>query len=186
MSKTNIKNPAGLNYKGDTFKNDSELGFAKWLDRMMGWGFVTSWSYESVTFQLMPRRELTDGLLVKTIRPCSYTPDFVVTLGENWLATGINWVTSSDKKVYIETKGSRKSRGYNETYLKTKILYDKHEIYTNIVVYKELYGKTFTVTPGEAGHKKFKRSEWWISRILKKKTKNKYFNKCMYFGGNDD
>lgn len=188
-----MKNPlqkieTDYQYKGIEFKNEWERSFAIWLDRMVSFGYIIDWSYESRTFDLLPRNEITDGVIKsKVISSCQYTPDFVVTLGDSWLQTKINWVTSPDGKVYIETKGRRGGHGYYDTLLKMKLLNHIYDNYcVNLVVYLELYYKTFTPCTSNKKMTRFNKkrcrpSAEWIQKALKYNPQKTYRQKCIYF-----
>ena len=141
------------------FKSDEERQFADWLEEAKVALLVTDWLYEPTSFELLPARnfigEVRTKTKVKMVERClhqasNYTQDFRVVFSEVGLRTfndvfKKSMLTAKDPHIqYFDTKGgfSRQDDGRHFSLLQ-KLFYDKHGIWTEKIVPKKLFIKTY-------------------------------------------
>ena len=147
------------------YKNNEELYFSYYLDELKAHKIIKDYTYEEETFLLSKNVEFAytkiTELKTKTkvehktkslLKPCTYTPDFVVTFSTKrgvWGQPDIFpiFTVIKGKKAYIDVKGMFAGRTNSTQYtfpLKQKWIYQKHGIYTNKIVPDKLFESTFT------------------------------------------
>ena len=148
------------------YKNKEELYFSYYLDELIEHKFITNYSYEEETFELLEdvkyayrkytqlKTKVKKQTIVKSLlKPCTYTPDFVIIADKplegffNIIANNPIFISTDDLKCYVDVKGLFAGRTNSTQYtfpLKQKWMYQKYGIYTNKVVPEKLFAKTFT------------------------------------------
>lgn len=165
-----IKNKTTLVYKGVKFDSDEEVFVAMWLQELQDAGLVKSWSKVTKAFPMTSglklKYERTTILKTKTkvehkehtlLRPSEYTPDFEVLFSINgWLRFNSGIYNDIDPKklfftrgawmqpVYLEVKPSFDQNNMERLFkLNQKFLWDKEQIFVNLVEPLALFEKTF-------------------------------------------
>jgi hypothetical protein len=148
------------------YKNDEELYFSYYLDELKENKIIKDYTYEQETFTLsedidfyytkiteLKTKTKVENKRKSLLKPCTYTPDFVVTFSTTrkgiWGQPDIfpPFIVMKGKKGYVDVKGMFAGRTNSTQYtfpLKQKWLYKDYGIYTNKIVPYTLFEETFT------------------------------------------
>ncbi len=151
------------------YKSNEEFYFACWCEELLQNGYIEFYNYEPKSFllcdkvvevcetQLKTKVKIDTFSLLKELR---YTPDFFI----KWTDKALNIFVSSDNykavkytpfimneemNSYIEVKPTFDKNGtISNTVVKIKMLYNKHNVFTNLVQIgtakkKDFFTKTF-------------------------------------------
>jgi hypothetical protein len=149
------------------FKNSEELYFSYMLDELQALGYVESYTYEEVKFELTPeytfpyvkttklKTKIKVENKIKVIhKPMTYCPDFII----NFEPKGALLAGALDKfKPFITSKGTLtnftdvkgkfagKTNSTKYTFpLKAKFMYFVHKIFIQKIVTEDFFEQTFT------------------------------------------
>lgn len=166
-----------LLYKNIHFDSDEEVFMAMWLDELKKHGFVKRWKKETKSIPLTEGLKIKYDKYTKLktkykveekehilLRPSEYTPDFKVEFTLEAFSKEIVWEITNyidnpriknaylwvdDFDGYLEVKPSFDQNNMERLFKNNqKFIWDKHEIFVNLVEPIELFKKTFV--PSEA------------------------------------
>lgn len=148
------------------FDSNEELYFSWYLEDLLAKRYIVSCEKIEEPIEISkglykeyvkPMKKVSDKILTQTIlKPSVYTPDFAITWTEKALGIFVQRLSDEDKitcpficddslESIVEIKGGF-DRG-NMTRLvinNIKFIYDKYEVYINMIKIPDLFKKTFT------------------------------------------
>jgi hypothetical protein len=157
--------------KRNEVRSDEEWYFSFWCDELINAGIINRYMYESNTFTLSKAKKYPLLIVMKTKTKLSekglleehvYTPDFLIEWNEGYLNRFFRIIndetctakcpffairSTKDNKAYtfIETKGNYDANNMTRLFKITqKWLYDKYNLYVDLLKIPDLFKKTFT------------------------------------------
>jgi hypothetical protein len=155
----------------NTYRSDEELYFSWWLNELQHAGIIKEYMYEVSTFTLSETKwyPILRQLKTKTkvdqlslMDEHKYTPDFLIEWNEEYLnkfwriindeecARKCSFFASRGKKnnkpyTFFEVKGSFDRNNMTRLFRITqKWMYDKYDLYVDLVKVPDLFQRTFT------------------------------------------
>lgn len=177
-------------YNGIEYDSKEEVEFVQWLEEAQTAGFVVDWHYQPETFVLSERKAYAPhGSSKFLLHPQKYTPDFFVKFEKKFndafpdvvVYDQSDFMMRVDKwGAYFDIKGLF-GRGMNNSSAYTfpvlqKWLYDKHHIFVNKVVARDMKCKEKVTKQGFF-------SKTWVPKAAaydrrRVHVRNKTFENC--------
>ena len=139
-------------YNDIIFDSDEEIEFYMWLEEAVKYGFVKSFSYNDVAYDLSPKQTITVEKKLKTktkmvekflLHPHVYTPDFTIVADHRWALLNDPLDKISENYV-IDIKGSFNKHGGDKNFsINQKWMYEKHAIFVNKVIPLKFFAATW-------------------------------------------
>lgn len=131
-----------VTYNNIVFDSTTELDFYFWLVEAKDAGYLKSFKYHSITFDLLDKAIYNSKTL---LQPHVYTPDFFVIINDKFRTLDHKIKLLLDNNLlYIEIKGDySKFNDHAKFSVSRKILYDKHKVYVPKIVPDKWFKRTW-------------------------------------------
>lgn len=149
------------------FQSNEELYFSWYLDALKDRKYIDRWEVTEVSYELTkglkheyikPMKRVEDKVLEQTIlKPSSYNPDFLIYWNKKALGVFVSELRNTKGKIntaficdeqlisVVETKGGFDMGNMTRLVINNiKFVYEKYNIYINLIKVPDIFKKTFT------------------------------------------